>query len=146
MTVYGCRRCGEETNETEPCNAPVRDFKAGYRPYQKPEDAPRWEGLTPGTEPYLKALNEFVVELTEEKGITVIKAYVEAVKQGWTFQGIEVDSDIQQALSDAGLYEVVVNKEQEAPMRGAQQDKAPLLPQEPVALDDIIKAMQEEQK
>jgi hypothetical protein len=141
--VYGCRRCSEETNETEPCNAPIREFKSGYQAYQKPEEVPAYTGLTPGTEPYLKALNEFVVELTEEKGITVIKAYVEAVKQGWSFEGIEVDPDIQQALNDAGLS-TENNRTLNNPQKEEGKDTPPV--QEPVSLDNIIKAMQEEQK
>jgi len=163
ITVYRCKKCGNETDETMECQATQESVTTDFKPYKKPEKPHPSDGLTPGTEPYFKALNEFVVELTDEKRITVIQAYVEAFKQGWSFQGIEVDPDIIQALSDAGL-----SMDSGAGAHGPGQSggvhgfaesrlsptQAPLAspltsslvsPQQ-VSLDEIIKGMQEEQK
>lgn len=147
VTVFGCRRCMKESTSEMECKAPSREFNSQFQAYRKTVDAPVWGNLVPGTEKYLEALNAKAMEITEKKGVTLVKAYVECVRQGWTFQGFEVEPDIQEALTLAGLGAG------DTPIKGqhsGESDAQPLAEngpvQAPVSLDDIIKGMQEEQK
>jgi len=89
------------------------------------------------------------VGLTKKKGMTLVKAYVEAVRNGWSLQGIEIDEQIREALELAGL----VGAEPEvAPQTGGGRaaesvqtgTQAPI--KGSVGLDEIIQRMQEESK
>ncbi len=150
VTVFGCRRCMKETTSEMECKAPSREFTPEFQAYRKPVDAPVWGNLKPGTEKYLEALNAHAVELTEKKGMTLIKAYVECVRKGWSLKGIEVEEDIQKALNEAGLGCPTEGNAQDQSVVGHGGDlgakEASLPIQEPVSLDDIIRTMQEEQK
>ena len=70
---------------------------------------PPWGNLVPGTAEYLAALNEFAVGLTKKKGLTIIKAYVEAARQGWHPEAYELDTDVKEALELAGLIQGATN-------------------------------------
>lgn len=148
VTVFGCRRCSEETNETEPCNAPAREFKSGFQPYQKPPELPPWGILIPGSNEYAAALVDAAIKMTEKRTITLIQAYVELKKQGWQPELYDMDVEVKEALSLAGLLnnDQSVIKEQEAPMRGAQEVQSPPVSEEPLGLEEIIKNMQENSK
>src|SRR5947207_2602807 len=86
VTVFGCRRCSEESNETEECKAPSREFQSGFKPYQKEAETLPWGLSKPGSEQYFVALTEAAVKLTESKRMTLIQAYVELKRQGWALE------------------------------------------------------------
>ena len=136
MSVYGCRRCSAETNETMQCAAQVRfEPSASYKPYQKPTEAPPWGNLTPGSPEYAQAMNEWVSEYSQKERINVNKAFCEAKRQGWQPELYEMEDDLRLELETAGLI----------PSTPSSQ---PSIPQEPIdsgiSLDDIIKNMRQE--
>lgn len=148
ITVYRCKKCGNETDETMECQAQPESLVTDFKAYQKKQDVPAWGNLIPGTEQYLNALNERAVELTQKKNITLLKAYVECVKQGWSLEGLEPDEDLKEALSNAGCPTEGNAQDQSVVGHGGDlgAKEASLPIQEPVSLDDIIRTMQEEQK
>jgi len=143
----------QETNETEPCNAPIREFKSDYQPYQKPEEAAPWGNLIVGTLPYATAMINWVKELQEEKGIPTVKAFVEAKKAGWQVDAYEMDDDVKEALELAGLIGAgsdTARARQNSDGSGTAVSSAESVAQAPitesVGLDEIIQRMQEESK
>lgn len=132
ISVYRCQ-CGLEFTNEDVCKAPKVAISTEI-------------ALIPGTVEHFEALTEAARKHAESKGVSLSRGYVAMIKKGWDVSKYELDEEVKGILSGDEEFAQQGNKEQEAPMRGAQQDKAPLLPQEPVALDDIIKAMQEEQK
>jgi len=110
VNVYGCRRCGTETNDNTVCKAPTRDFASGYKPFQKPEEQTPWGNLVPGSLEYANALNEAAVELTKKKNINLVKAYVECKRQGWQLELYDLGEDVREALVNAGLLPPDLNE------------------------------------
>jgi len=136
VTVFGCRRCSEETNDTGPCKAASREFKSGYKSMQSVSpDLPLWGNHVPGSLEYGQAMNEWVSELSRKKGINVNKAYCEAKRQGWQPELYEMEDDLRLELETAGLI----------PSTPSSQ---PVVPQEPIdsgiSLDEIIKNLRQE--
>lgn len=126
IKAYRCA-CGMEfTNETE-CGAPSKIISSVQ---QK-------DTMRPGSAEYLAAFNETAVELTKKKHITLVKAYVELVKQGWEISSYELDDDVKEALIIAGLSSST--EVMQAPVQEIQSE-----PKEPpIPLEEIIKNMQE---
>jgi len=125
--------CAFESILTSPCDAPPRDFPTDFTPV-KP-DSPSG-GLTPGSIEYARAMNEWVSEYSQKKGVNVNKAFCEAKRQGWQPELYEMEDDLREALETAGLIPTTTKSTTE-----------PTEPQESgVSLDDIIKNLQEDSK
>lgn len=133
------------------CTAPVREVKAGYKPYQKDSELPLWGSSIAGSDDHARMLADWVTD-HQSKGWSAIQVYVEAQKAGWHLEafGDNLDEDVKQALIERGLLpDQVANNKLEAPMRGAQDTQSPPVTapvEPPVSLDDIIKNMQENAK
>ena len=137
IKAYRCQ-CGAQFSSEDECVAPKLSTHLEVN-----------NTIQAGTPEYLAALNEYAVGLTKKKGMTLVKAYVEAVRNGWSLQGIEIDEQIREALELAGL----VGAEPEvAPQTGGGRaaesvqtgTQAPI--KGSVGLDEIIQRMQEESK
>ena len=119
IAYYSCQ-CGFEFNSDSKCVAPKLVS----------EEPPPVIGTTQ----YIEALNEFALNLTKKKKLTLNQAYVEAVRQGWSLEGFELTDELRELMIEEGLMEPKPQS-----MSEVTQTQAP-------ALEDIIKAMQEEQK
>src|SRR5271168_2583836 len=75
VTVYGCRKCAAETNESEPCTAPsIMAMGTDYKPYQPPpapEKEKPYGSLIVDTPEYGAALQEAVRDIQSKKMISV---------------------------------------------------------------------------
>lgn len=88
------------------------------------------------------AMNEFVTDLTSRGGFTTIQAYVEAKRRGWHPDAYDMDDDVKEAMSLAGLLpETESSVTTDKGIHEVDVQKA-----EAITLDDIIKNMQEESK
>lgn len=149
--VFGCRRCMRESlSEGQECKAiPVRDFNPEFSTEIKPVKAHTrpWGSLIPNTEPYLNFFVETAVEIQKKKHIPLQKAYLELLRLGWPLAEENMDDDLKKAAQDAGLLNTddANSQPKEAPMRGDSKENPPAPPAEH-SLEDIIKAMNEEQK
>jgi len=140
ITVYRCKKCGNETDEMMECQAPSASFTTDFKPYQKPVSASPWGNLIPGSIEYGQAMNEWVAEYSHKKSINVNKAFCEAKRQGWQPELYDMEADLREELELAGLipatkkYDRLLEQDQVGPTESA------------VSLDDIIKNLQEDSK
>lgn len=148
ITVYRCKKCGRETDDSLDCLAKPESTTTDFRPYQKAEPLKPWGQLVPNSSEYLILFTETAVEISNKRGITLEKAYLELLKQGWPLDCDKMSDELRQAALEAGL---LGSKETEVHMREESQavatEKPPIPSQEsPIPLEEIIKQMQENNK
>jgi hypothetical protein len=169
VTVYRCKKCGNETDESMGCQAQPEIMTTDFKPFKKPQEALPWENLVPGTKAHYDAFIEAATELANKQRISLTKAFVQLITQGWDVTKYELDDDTREALREAGLGAGDEGSHQSGRVHGpaesgnAEQSSAtaqapvlnrlkeedvigPTQTAEPLSLDEIIKGMQEEAK
>lgn len=149
ITVYRCKKCGRETDDAMECNAGPESCNTDFRPYQKPEAQKPWGVLLAGSPEYLNLFNQTAYEMVQKKkkkNVTNMnEACAELIRQGWPLTEEDVSDDLASYLKSKGLF---ANKDEQTKednsMRGASDTQSP--PSSEASLEDIIKAMNEEQK
>lgn len=145
--VFGCRKCMREFTNEQTCVAPSREFNPEIILEQKQpkvikQEPKPWGNLVLGSEEYLNLFSEEACKKRDKKRIDLHEACAELIREGWPLSEENMDDELKAFLRAKGL--LTVDKEQEASMRGAQDTQSP--PSSEASLDEIIKAMNEEQK
>lgn len=152
--VYGCRRCMREFTNEQVCLAPSREFNPQLVPEIKQKKIITEKVLPsplgsviPGSDEHHALLSDWVTE--HGKGLGHVQVFVEAQKAGWQIEafGDAVDPLVKQALVERGLWKDSKDASVTDQSGNANASAEAESPNETQAsLDEIIKAMNEEQK
>lgn len=141
VDCYRCS-CGVEFTSESECKAPPLIQKSGIR---LEVSTNVWGSAAPGSSEHHILLNDWI---KEHPGHGAIGVYIEAQKAGWHLEafGDSVDPDVRQALIERGLW----NSKDAGVTDQSGNANASVVAESPnetqASLDEIIKAMNEEQK
>jgi hypothetical protein len=143
IEVYRCAECGDFTSENE-CHA--SKLTSVTEPV-------RQDNMVLGSNEHAFLLRDWVLEMQRKNKWGSVQVYIEAQKAGWHLEafGDKLDEDVKQALIERGLLPSAGDGALD-PSQSGRVNEAPsptdslLAAEAPVSIEDIIEAMNKEQR